>query len=406
MDSDFNKSSELNTEFHEKYRITVLLIDDQAIIGEAVRRMLSSEKDIVFHFCQDPLLAVQKALEISPTVILQDLVMPRMDGLTLVKKIKTEPAIKEIPLIVLSTEEDSKVKADAFALGVNDYLIKLPDRLELLARIRHHSQGYINMLERNEAFEAIKKTQEALSAELSEAADYVLSTLPSPMDDGIKVQWKFIPSTSLGGDAFGYHWLDEDNFAIYLLDVAGHGVGAALLSVSATEVLKTQSIPDTEFHNPATVLEHLNKSFKMQEHNQKFFTIWYGVFNKKRKDLIYSSAGHPPAILLRGTPPEEVDVIQLKTPGTMIGVLEDSEYINETVQIKGGDRIYIYSDGTFEIFMPDGKMMDFNEFLKVITTPDNNELPDLEKIHGRLSAKNRGNLFDDDFSMLEIYFKK
>jgi sigma-B regulation protein RsbU (phosphoserine phosphatase) len=345
------------------------------------------------------------AIEISPTVILQDLIMPEIDGLHLVKRFKTEPATKEIPLIVLSSEENAKVKAVAFSLNANDYIIKLPDQLELIARIRYHSQGYINMLERNEAFETMRKTQAALAAELAEAADYVLSLLPSPMDNEIKINWKFIPSTSLGGDAFGYHWLDADNFAIYLLDVAGHGVGAALLSVSAIEVLRAQTLPDTDFHNPAIVLTQLNKSFKMIEHNQKFFTIWYGVFNKKRRDLLYSSAGHPPAILLNGVDSGHLEIVQLKTPGTMIGAIEDAEYVNETVQVKDFNKLFVYSDGTFEIFMPDGKMLDFSEFIKIITTPENNKLPNLENIYGRISGINSAGLFEDDFSMLEISFE-
>lgn len=398
-------NSALKSLTQSKHCITVLLVDDQAIIGEAVRRMLAPEKDIVFHFCQDPLQSVQKAVEISPTVILQDLIMPGIDGLHLVKKFKNDPATKEIPLIVLSSEENAKVKAVAFSLNANDYIIKLPDQLELVARIRYHSLAYINRLERNEAFENMRKTQAALDAELAEAADYVLSLLPPPMNDSIKVTWKFIPSTSLGGDAFGYHWLDEDNFAIYLLDVAGHGVGAALLSVSATEVLRSQTLIDADFLNPATVLTHLNKTFKMVEHNQKFFTIWYGVFNKKRRELIYSSAGHPPAILLGGETPDSLDICQLKTPGTMIGAIEEAEYVNETVQIKKFNKLFVYSDGTFEIFMPDGKMLDFSEFIKIITTPENNTLPDLEKIHRRISEIKGDSLFEDDFSMLEISFE-
>ncbi len=145
-----------------KYQITVLLVDDQAIIGEALRRMLSTENDIDFHFCQDAMLAIKMANDISPTVILQDLVMPEIEGLTLVRYFRANKATRDVPLIVLSGKEEPRTKAEAFALGANDYMVKLPDRLEVIARIRYHSKGYINLLERNEAFEALLESQKQL----------------------------------------------------------------------------------------------------------------------------------------------------------------------------------------------------------------------------------------------------
>lgn len=145
-----------------RHRITVLLVDDQEMIGEAVRRMLLTEKDIDFHFCDDPTEAIRMADRISPTVILQDLVMPEMDGMRLVRYFRAHPGTREVPLIVLSGEENPAVKAEAFRLGANDYLVKLPDRLEVIARIRYHSRGYINLLERNEAYRALEESRRQL----------------------------------------------------------------------------------------------------------------------------------------------------------------------------------------------------------------------------------------------------
>ncbi|MDX2099849.1 MAG: response regulator, partial [Leptolyngbyaceae cyanobacterium bins.59] len=137
--------------------ITVLLIDDQPIIGEAIRRMLAPEEEIVFHFCNDPTLALKVAKECHPTVILQDLVMPQMDGLLLVRFLRSNDApTYNIPLIVLSSKEDPIIKAKAFELGANDYLVKLPDRVELIARIRYHSRAYLNLLRRQEAEAQLK----------------------------------------------------------------------------------------------------------------------------------------------------------------------------------------------------------------------------------------------------------
>ena len=101
------------------------------------------------------------------------------------------------------------------------------------------------------------------------------------MRDGpVRVDWRFVPSTQLGGDSFGYHWIDGDHFAVYLLDVSGHGVGASLLSVSALNVLRSQSLHNTDFRDPAQVLERLNATFKMEQQDNRYFTIWYGVYSK------------------------------------------------------------------------------------------------------------------------------
>lgn len=140
----------------------VLLVDDQAMIGEAARRGLAHEENIDFHFCADPHQAVAQAVRIKPTVILQDLIMPGLDGLTLVREYRNNPATQDIPIIVLSTKEDPLVKSAAFAAGANDYLVKLPDTIELVARIRYHSRSYLTLLQRDEAYRALRVSQQQL----------------------------------------------------------------------------------------------------------------------------------------------------------------------------------------------------------------------------------------------------
>lgn len=142
--------------------VMVLLVDDQAMIGEAVRRSLASEAGIDFHFCSFPQQAVAVANQIKPTVILQDLVMPGVDGLTLLAAYRSNPATRDIPIIVLSTKEEPTVKSAAFAAGANDYLVKLPDAIELVARIRYHSRSYIALQQRDEAYRALRESQQQL----------------------------------------------------------------------------------------------------------------------------------------------------------------------------------------------------------------------------------------------------
>jgi two-component system chemotaxis family response regulator WspR len=140
----------------------VLLVDDQVMVGEAIRRALADQPNIDFHFCPDPQEALNVATQTRPTVILQDLVLPGVDGLTLVRAYRANPATRDIPIIVLSSKEDPAVKSAAFSCGANDYLVKLPDTIELIARIRYHSRSYLAMQQRDEAYQALRHSQQQL----------------------------------------------------------------------------------------------------------------------------------------------------------------------------------------------------------------------------------------------------
>lgn len=130
----------------------VLLVDDQQMVAEGIRRMLADQKDIDFHYCADSMHAVEMAVAIKPTIILQDLIMPDLDGYELIRKYRSNEVTKNIPVIILSTKEDPHDKSLAFEHGANDYLVKLPDKIELVARIRAHSKNYLVQCERDQAF--------------------------------------------------------------------------------------------------------------------------------------------------------------------------------------------------------------------------------------------------------------
>ncbi|CAB3856408.1 MAG: diguanylate cyclase [Achromobacter mucicolens] len=140
----------------------VLLVDDQVMVGEAIRRALVPEANIDFHYCSDPYKALSVAIQTRPTVILQDLVLPGVDGLSLVREYRGHPVTRDIPIIVLSTKEDPAIKSAAFAAGANDYLVKLPDSIELIARIRYHSRSYMALVQRDEAYQALRQSQQQL----------------------------------------------------------------------------------------------------------------------------------------------------------------------------------------------------------------------------------------------------
>ena len=139
----------------------VLLIDDQAIVGQSVRRLLAGESNIDLHYCSEPLDAIKVANELHPTVILQDWVMPSIEGSALLMLFRANRATAETPIIVLSSEENPEVKRRAFAAGANNYLVKLPDKIELVARIRYHSKAHLNRIQRDEVFRRLRESSPA-----------------------------------------------------------------------------------------------------------------------------------------------------------------------------------------------------------------------------------------------------
>jgi len=150
-----------------KLPISVLLIDDEFLIGEAMRIKLSSETDIIFNYCKEPDKALETAIGVQPTVIMLDLVMPGVNGLTMVKFFKSSEDFRDVPLIVLSAREEPELKKKAIALGANDYMIKLPDKTDLVARIRCHSERYIFKQQRDELIMKIRAMSDQNNGGLS-----------------------------------------------------------------------------------------------------------------------------------------------------------------------------------------------------------------------------------------------
>jgi sigma-B regulation protein RsbU (phosphoserine phosphatase) len=366
--------------------------------------MLAPEADVDFRYCNDPTKAIEVANEFGPTVILQDLVMPEIDGLTMLRFYRANPSTREIPTIVLSTKEDPKVKAEAFTLGANDYLVKLPDPIELTARIRHHSRGYIAHIERNEAYAALKRSEERLAAELALAAKYVESLLPKRLTGEVSTEWLFIPSTELGGDAFGYHWVDSNHFAMYLLDVCGHGVQAALLSISVMNVLRNQVLAMTDFRSPSAVLEGLNSAFQMDRNNDMYFTVWYGVYDKQNRRLTYANGGHPPPILMAGANEESAEPLKLSSTGAIIGAFPDMTFTGETIDLPEVSRLYVFSDGMYEVARPDGTMLKYLDFVDLLAASKRNAGSVIAQALDAIRAVRGGDQFEDDLSIVEITF--
>lgn len=249
------------------------------------------------------------------------------------------------------------------------------------------------------------QSQAHLTRELNEAAKYVKSLLPAPLATGpVRTDWRFVPSSQLGGDAFGYHWIDDDHFAIYLLDVCGHGVGAAMLSVSAMNALRSNALPGVDFRDPAQVFNGLNRAFPMSRQDNKYFTIWYGVYNRPARHLRYSAAGHPPAVLLAGPDRDHAVPRQIGPQNFFIGLQDDAEFECGEAKLDSYARLFVFSDGAFEIRTPDGRMGSIDDLQRVLARSTQTPGSDVQRVLDSARWMRGGPSFEDDFSLVQLDF--
>lgn len=202
----------------------VLLVDDQAMIGEAVRRLLATDPGITLEFCRDGRAALEAAERFRPSVILQDLVMPGIDGLDLVRHYRARPATAHVPVIMLSAQEEPVVKAQLLGAGANDYLIKLPDSVELVARVRVHSEAYHRLLERDAAFAALERSLGELKLEREKSERLLLSILPQKIAERLKngeakIAETFGETTVMFADLAGFTEFSQHVDARHLVEV-------------------------------------------------------------------------------------------------------------------------------------------------------------------------------------------
>ena len=385
-------------------RACILVVDDLEVNRDLLLRRLTRRGHIV-------VLASggQEALDLLAAqpfdLVLLDIMMPGLNGYQVLARIKGSPEWRHIPVIMISALDEMESVVRCVKLGAEDYLPKPFDPVLLQARIGACLEKKRLRDKEKEHLATIQAILSQLNNELAEAANYVRKILPLPLREGpIRTRWRYAPSASLGGDAFGYHWLDRRRFALYLIDVSGHGVGAALLSVSIINVLRRESLASADFTRPAEVLRQLNRAFPMEENNDMYFTMWYGVYDVEAGVLSYSSAGHPPALFFENRPGGPALSAELQTPNMFIGGLEELEFGAGEFRVERPGRLFVFCDGVFEVTRQDGSTGTLED-LKNFLTRECREAGDvLERLHGQVAAACADRPLDDDFSILEVEF--
>lgn len=241
-----------------------------------------------------------------------------------------------------------------------------------------------------------------LTRDLRQAASYVQRLLPPPLSSGtVTTAWQYQPSAQLGGDIFDYFWLDSERFVFYLLDVSGHGVGAALHSVAVFSLLRQRALPGVDLARPAQVLQALNDAFPMDRYGSMYFTLWYGVYHLGRRCLGFASAGHPPALMLLA---KEGRLLDLASDNPPLGMVSGLRFEEAKITQGSAFRIYLYSDGAYEFTLHNGELWDRPEFVRWLSEGLGNGGGRPGEVFRELSAKSKSGRFEDDFSLLMLDF--
>ena len=243
---------------------------------------------------------------------------------------------------------------------------------------------------------------ELMRDDVAAGAKYVLGCIPPPMDGLVSIDWRYVPSSDLGGDSIGYHWIDDEHLALYLIDVMGHGLDATLLSVTITNILRAGSLMGTDMRRPDQVLAKLNDAFPSSRHGQKLFTAWYGVYKRSSGLLTWSGAGHHPSILLA---PGARDPILLPSSGMIIGFMSEQEYPAKSCEVAAGARLLIFSDGVFEILRDEEPVWDMEACIEYLAKRCTRGGALMDELLAHVRALHGSHELADDFSILEACFR-
>ena len=354
----------------------------------------------------------------SFSMVISDWMMPKMDGLELLRRIRSSERPGYVYTILLTARTEKEDLLAGMDSGADDFIAKPFDKDELLARLKVGLR--ITNLEHDLALrnQELEKINDRMRRDLEAAAKIQHSLLPTQLPECEKVNfaWKYVPCDELAGDTLNLFHLDEDHVGLYLLDVSGHGVPAALLSVNLSRILNPnpeqsdllkEQIPGTPGYHlvaPEEVADRLNQRFPLDSTTEQYFTIQYGQLNIKSGSLTFISAGHPPMIHLKADGSSQAIQIRSMPIGFMVGV--GKVYKEQKLELNAGDRLYFYSDGIIEAMNPKKEQFGVERLLESFNNSRTSSLNNsLDQITEELDQWTEGKGCGDDVSLLALEIK-
>jgi len=328
----------------------LLVVDDNEMNRDMLSRRLQ-RRGYSVEMADGGVAALQAIESDTFDLILLDIMMPDIDGMEVLTRLRETYTQTDLPIIMATAKDDSSDIVEALKLGANDYVTKPLDFSVVHARVA-------NALAHKRAAEALKAANERIQHDLEAAARVQQALLPdeAPLVEGVEFTWIYQPCDQLGGDALNIFKLDEHHVALYVLDVSGHGVPSALLSVAVGHQLaqlfaqhgshsgSSNETDNGNLINPAQLATKLNALFPMDAKARLYFTLVYGVLDTQTREFSFVSAGSPGPAIIHADGSTEVHDI----PAVPIGMFPESEYENTVIKLQAGDRLYLHSDGFHE----------------------------------------------------------
>ena len=311
----------------------VLIVDDvKANVDMLVEALRGDFKLSVALDGESALRAVERS---APDLLLLDIMMPGIDGYEVCRRLRAQPATREIPIMFLSSLEDVQDKAKGFELGANDYLTKPFEVLEVKARVR-------SLLKAKAYADAIREAQER---DLAIAREIQMGILPSDLASlsrgtGLDVHAMIEPARHVGGDLFEVLRVSDERLVVAVGDVCGKGIPASLFMAVAVTLLRTLA---RQLDRPAEILARLNDELAAQNPRGMFVTM--ACLDVRKGRVTGANAGHDTTLLVGPSgSPRKV----FPSSGVMLGLFPGQRYADETLDLAAGDSLVLYTDGVTE----------------------------------------------------------
>jgi sigma-B regulation protein RsbU (phosphoserine phosphatase) len=388
---------------------SILVVDDTPANLQVLTGMLKDR-----HYKVRPVpggkMALQAAGRDPPDLILLDINMPDMNGYEVCERLKADENLKGIPVIFISALTEPLDKVKAFANGGVDYITKPFQMDELHARVETHLKIRRLQVELEKTNARLQSVNSRMSHDLKAAAKIQRTFLPraTPGIAGVEFAWNYQPCDELAGDGLNIIPLGDGKVGLYILDVSGHGVSSALLSVTLSRLLSPPSEPSSilvrdrnqldrlDVTRPAEVADLLNRLFPFDTATEQFATLMYGDLDVEAGNFRYVSAGHPGPLHL----PAHGPPIILETPGFPIGLAGEA-YCEQLIPLAAGDRLYLYSDGLSDAMNPLRERFGDARLLSALTRTRLNPLGEgIDSLLAEIARWRGGGNPEDDISIL------
>ena len=387
----------------------LLVVDDNEMNRDMLSRRLA-RKGHTAEVAEDGQRALEMVQETDYDVILLDIMMPGIDGYQVLEKLREDHDSGDLPVIMATAKDASEDVVAALKLGANDYVTKPFDFPVVLARVQ-------TQLQLKRSRQALASAHLRMKKDLEAAARIQASLLPPDQVvdiGGDTIAWRYVPCDELAGDTLGIVQLDEQTVGVYVVDVSGHGVPSALLSVSLSRVLTSEptssvlwttdpGATEPRFASPVEVMTELSKRFPYDMQTGQYFTMVYAVIDLGSRTLTYASAGHEPMIVVGAGRDPELGASTGQPIALVPAMIMESTYEERSIDLRAGDRLYLYSDGIPEARDADGEQWGNERLAAKLTsllgTGLDDGLPDILETVRQFQG---GPHFDDDVSILGV----